>query len=68
MNLGRKILCLLCDWIYPGDWIDFIVIGSIPRHGGIITLLVPLHSCKLVAKLFSVASLFELVSLVSMAL
>ena len=43
VNLGRKILCLLCDWISPGDWIDYIVIGSIPRHGGIITSLTPLH-------------------------
>ena len=57
VNLRRKILCLLCDWISPGDWIDYIVIGSIPLLGGIIIISPPLHCCKLVAKLFSVASL-----------
>ena len=25
VNLRRKILCVLCDWISPGDWIVFIL-------------------------------------------
>ena len=48
--------------------IDNIVIGLIHRHDDIITLLIPLYSCKLVVKLSSVASLLELLSLVSVAI
>jgi hypothetical protein len=68
VNLRRKIVCLLCDWISPGDGLSPYCDWFTPRLGGIITLLTLLHSCKLVAKHFSVASLWELVSLVSVAL
>ena len=44
----EKILCLLYDWISPGDWLSSYCDWFIPRRDDIITLLTPLLSCKLV--------------------
>jgi hypothetical protein len=59
---------LLCAWISPSDWLSPYCDWFVPRRDGIITLLTPYIPSKLVVKLFRVVSLWELVSLVSVAL
>jgi hypothetical protein len=57
MDLGRKILCLLCALISPSDWLFPYYDWFNPRRSIIITLLTPYIPCKLVVKLFSIVSL-----------
>ena len=61
----------LVDWTSPSDWLGFYWLVYLSCHDGIIILhtllyLYYLYSC--LVKLFSVVSLWELVSLVSEAL
>jgi hypothetical protein len=57
----KNRVSFLCDWISPGDWLSSYYDWFIPRHGGIITSLTPLHSLQTsCSKLFGVTRIESL--------